>query len=129
MRRYTEAEAAYRQAIQLEPTDAGAHKRLGRLLELNRQYGEAEAAYRQAIRFAPHDADAHNSLGHILLETDRFGEAEATFREAVRLDPSSADSCQGLALAQKYGGSQPGPPRQSMGTRLARGWAAFRDGT
>ena len=51
--RYTEAEAAYREAIRLGPADASTHSNLGNVLYALERYAEAEAAYREAIRLDP----------------------------------------------------------------------------
>jgi Flp pilus assembly protein TadD len=85
--RYTEAEAAYREAIRLDPALADAHNDLGLVLRDTGRLAEAEAAYREAIRLDPDYAIAHNDLGHVLAETGRLAEAEAAYREAIRLGP------------------------------------------
>ena len=52
-RRFAEAEAAYREAIRLDPANALAHNNLGNVLSSLGRHAEAEAAYREAIRLDP----------------------------------------------------------------------------
>jgi tetratricopeptide (TPR) repeat protein len=95
--RHAEAEAAYREAVRLDPFYAGAHNGLGNVLVSLRRYAEAEAAYREAVRLDPSYAGAHNGLGNALLELKRYAGAEAAYREAVRLDPANAIMRRNLA--------------------------------
>ncbi len=56
LKRYEEAEVAYRKAIELNPSDAIAYSNLGNLLGDLKRYEEAEVAYRKAIELNPTDA-------------------------------------------------------------------------
>ncbi|MDQ2804972.1 MAG: hypothetical protein M3Y41_20715, partial [Pseudomonadota bacterium] len=74
--RYIDAEAAYREAIRLDPGNADAHNDLGYLFVIVDRPLEAEAAYREAIRLNPRHAEAHDNLerllaARILLEATR----------------------------------------------------------
>jgi Flp pilus assembly protein TadD len=87
---YSEAEAAYREAIRLNPGEALYRLNLGATLaDLERQ-AEAEGAYREALRLTPSNAIACNSLGNTLNGLGQYRAAEAAYREALRLDPSNA---------------------------------------
>jgi cytochrome c-type biogenesis protein CcmH/NrfG len=88
--RHPEAEAAYREAIHLDPGNADAANGLGNALRGLTRYPEAETAYREAIRLDPSYADAHYGLGTALRFLQRYPEAEAAYREAIRLDPGNA---------------------------------------
>ncbi|MEW5717237.1 MAG: tetratricopeptide repeat protein [Chloroflexota bacterium] len=95
----TDAEAAYRKAIELNPNDAAAHNNLGALLaEDAARAADAEAAYREAIRLDPNYAQAHNNLGALLADLGRAAEAEAAYREAIRLDPNLAQAHNNLGV-------------------------------
>ena len=67
--RYADAEAAYREAIRLDPGNADAHNDLGYMLATVNRYPEAEAAYREAIRLNPRHAEAHDNLERLLAVT------------------------------------------------------------
>jgi tetratricopeptide (TPR) repeat protein len=91
-RRYDEAEAAYRKAIELDPAYAAPWANLGHLLEDRfERFEEAEAAYRKAIELDPMDTAPRAALG-LLMEYrfERLEEAEAAYREAFKFDPGNA---------------------------------------
>jgi tetratricopeptide (TPR) repeat protein len=95
---HADAEAAYREAIRLDPGNACAHRGLGIVLSWVKRYPEGEAAFREAIRLNPGDARAHRGLGGVMLAVNRDREAEAVYREAIRLDPGDARAHRGLGV-------------------------------
>ena len=98
LKRYTEAETAYHQAIATNEKDAAPWNNLGKLLHdhLSR-YAEAEAAYRQAIALDEKNATPWNNLGNLLQHyPDRYIEAEAAYRQAITLDEKDAYPWNGL---------------------------------
>jgi Flp pilus assembly protein TadD len=66
LRRYTDAEAAYREAIRLDPDMACAHSDLGYLLQTTHRYLQAEEEYREALRLDPEDPVALSNLDEIM---------------------------------------------------------------
>jgi tetratricopeptide (TPR) repeat protein/tRNA A-37 threonylcarbamoyl transferase component Bud32 len=96
--RHADAEAAYREAVRLNPGDADAHEGLGGVLWDVKRYPEAETAYREAIRLDAGHVEAHNGLGLVLRDLRRYPEAEAAFREAIRLNSDDADLIYNLGL-------------------------------
>ena len=94
--KYTEAEAEFRKAIELDPNDANAHNGLGLALSNQLKYAEAEAEYRKAIELNPNDAIAHSNLGIALTQQQRLAQAEAEFRKAIKIDPNYANAHKGL---------------------------------
>jgi tetratricopeptide (TPR) repeat protein len=66
LKRPAEAEAAFREAIRLDPGYADAHNNLGNVLGDVQRYADAEAAYREAIRLNPDYADAPAKLKNLL---------------------------------------------------------------
>ncbi len=91
LKRYEEAEAAYRNEIELRPNEEGRWVALGRLLadHLNRPE-EAEAAYRKAIELKPNDSGFWNLLGILLADQlKKYDESEAVFRKGGELDPNT----------------------------------------
>lgn len=86
--RFAAAEAAYAEAVALNPADGALHYNLG---NAQRELGKPEAAlksYRQALRLLPQDADVHNNLGNVLRETGQLQEAIAAYRTALELNPA-----------------------------------------
>lgn len=83
------AESAYKQAAQLEPTNAVLHTKLALALSAQQKTDEAEAYHRKAISLEPNKALWHFNLGTILNRQGKLTEAEAALREAVRLDPKN----------------------------------------
>jgi CHAT domain-containing protein/Flp pilus assembly protein TadD len=84
-RRWTEAIAAYRRAIQLDPNLAVAHNNLGTALAQQGRLQEAEDAYRRAIQLDANLASAYNNLGEVLAESGRPQEAEQVRNQASTL--------------------------------------------
>jgi Flp pilus assembly protein TadD/tRNA A-37 threonylcarbamoyl transferase component Bud32 len=102
--RHKKAEAAFRQAIRLNPDYYTAHGNLGNALFNQGRHKEAEAAYRQAIRLKPNDPKGHNNLGGALDSQGRHKEAETAYREAIRLKPDFPRAHHNLGLALNYQG-------------------------
>ena len=92
LKRYGEAEAAYRKAISLDETYAQPWDDLGDLLQDRlKRYDEAEAAYRKAISLDETYALPWNNLGNLLrYRLKRYDEAEAAYRKAISLDETDA---------------------------------------
>lgn len=83
-----QTEAAFRQAIELDPTDALPWIGLGNLLanKLNR-FDEAEADYHKAIELDPTEDSPWYNLGKLLSDKlNRYDEAEYAYRESIKLD-------------------------------------------
>jgi tetratricopeptide (TPR) repeat protein len=100
-------EKVCRQAIAVNPRDAYAHYKWGRLLDVHlKRYPEAEAAYRRAIELAPDLALSWNNLATLLAESlGRLSEAEAIIRKAIELYPQNGSlwDCLGNLLSNHLG--------------------------
>ncbi len=84
---YTWAEAAYAEAIGLNPRDGALYYNLG---NAQRELGKSDAAlksYQQALKLMPDDADVYNNLGNVLRETGRLKEAIAAYQTALHINP------------------------------------------
>ena len=104
---YTESAAKWRQAVEVNPEDDYAERKLGALL-LMMGHREESAAHlrraneiqlRAALNADPTSARAHNDLGALLAESGRAQEAIAQFEKAVELQPGYAAARTGLGGA------------------------------
>ncbi|MEU8381143.1 tetratricopeptide repeat protein [Streptosporangium sp. NPDC048865] len=100
MKRFVDAEAAYRQAIEIDPDFAYAHNGRGIALWSLGRFAEAEAAFRQAIEIDPGFAYAHNNLGNTLVQLGRFADAETAYRKAAEIAPDLTHYGLGNTLVQ-----------------------------
>ncbi len=107
---YEASAAKWRQAVELNPGDEYAQRKLGALLLIMGRREESAAHLRKAnelqLRAAleadPTSARAHNDLGVLLAETGRAEEAAAQFEKAAALKPdyAAARTNLGSALAK-----------------------------
>ena len=91
------AEAAYREAIALQPDRGATYNSLGYSLLRQQRLDDAIAAFRRYVALSPDDANSHDSLGEGLLAAGRVADAEVSYRRAIEVDPSFASSVWGLA--------------------------------
>lgn len=99
-RNYDRAIAAYREALQLDPSFVDARNGLGAVYLAQGRYDDAVRELRAAIAIAPHLAYLHNNLGYAYLLRGSNEPAISAFQEAVRLDPGQQRALQNLKLAQ-----------------------------
>jgi len=90
--RFAEAEAAYRQALRIDPASTIAHSYLADFLMGRNRLPEAETVLREAARILPQAWWTQHNLGRLFETQKRFAEAESAYREATRLNPSKAAS-------------------------------------
>lgn len=94
-----EAQAAYRQVLQLAPNQFIALHMLGALECDAKNYQQAEILLSRAVAGDPRSADAHMSLGVALNGLRRHGEACASYRKALALRPKHAVTLSNLGNA------------------------------
>jgi tetratricopeptide (TPR) repeat protein len=94
---YAEASAAYRRAIELDPTDPVLYFNLANVYYEQGQLEESAAAYLEAVQRDSHYAEAWNGLGCILSALARPKEAIVALRRALQLVPSYGDAHFNLA--------------------------------
>src|SRR5829696_3119207 len=91
LKKYRDAEEAYRQAIRLDPyNSADAYYALGLVY---RDWGKGDEeiqAYKQAIRLKPDYTVAYERLGSRYLRSKKFNEAVEIFRQLSTLRPGDA---------------------------------------
>jgi len=90
LKQYSEALAAYEQAIRLDPNDAYAYSNKGYTLNELKRYREAVGAYEQAIRLDPNNAAAYISKSLALNELKRYEEGLGAYEQAPSLDSNNA---------------------------------------
>lgn len=107
-----EAEREFREAIVLDPTNAGAHAGLARFLEATRDYATARNEARTALRLRP-TVEAFLVLARLDLRDNNAQAAQESVNRALALDPASADAqaLQRAVAAKLAEKAQPLPQR------------------
>jgi len=83
----SEAYAAARKAIEINPESAEAHASLGLAMSHRWDWTGAEAEFRRALQLDPQYANAHHWYGDYLSIRSRHDEALAEAKRALELDP------------------------------------------
>ncbi|MDP9171403.1 MAG: tetratricopeptide repeat protein [Acidobacteriota bacterium] len=94
----SEAAAAYRKAIEINPHASGALVNLGTIAFRMRKLKEAETFYSRAMAADPEYPLAHFNLGNLNDELGAVEEARKYYQAAIRLNPRYADAYFNLAL-------------------------------
>jgi len=94
----SEALAAYRKAIELNPDASGALVNLGTIHFRMKKLKEAEAFYTRALQADPDYPLAHFNLGNLHDEQGQTEPARQYYLSAIRLNPRYADAYFNLAL-------------------------------
>ncbi|MDR7418474.1 MAG: tetratricopeptide repeat protein [Armatimonadota bacterium] len=84
---WTQAEAAFRRAIEANANSAVAYSKLGVALVHQRRVDEAERAFAKAVAIDPRYAPAWSNLGNVYRESGRLDEALQAYERAVAADP------------------------------------------
>lgn len=87
-----DAEAAWLQALQLDPGHSEASDHLGTLLKRAGRLQDALDVCEAAVANAPKDGPSHFNLADVLLFMNRHSEAILHLRTAVQLDPEDSRS-------------------------------------
>ena len=105
-RKFPVAEASYREAIKLKPTDARAFHGLGNVFVDQQRWDDAEDAYRKAYQFAANNTDVLTALSFVLVQprtgaanAKRLSDAEYYATRATQLQPNSAIAFDRLGVA------------------------------
>lgn len=96
---FDRAEAAYRRAIELDPSLSNAITNLGNLRFRRGHLAEAEELYRQALKIDEGQPEAVYNLGFLCFERGDVSEAVVHFERAVAQDSGFADAHFNLAMA------------------------------
>jgi predicted O-linked N-acetylglucosamine transferase (SPINDLY family) len=103
-RRYQEAVAVYRRAIQLEPDKADWIFNLALCLDGLGQKEEAFASYQAGLAIDPDRAGAYVNVGVLLRSMEMHTGAIQAFEQAIKLDPDLGVAHYNLAVTLKLGG-------------------------
>ncbi len=107
-RRFDEALAPYRRAVDRDPQSPDSLERLALGLDRARQYPAADAVFKDALQLAPRDAAMWTHRGMSYLEQNRMQEAAQAFQESLALDPAIPEAHNGLAGARMAAGDTSG---------------------
>jgi len=90
-KRYAEAIAGFRRAVEIYPEHSGAYLLLGMsIYESGGDFAAAEAALLTAIELAPNGKWAYQQLGRIYDQEGQRDSAEAMYIRALAIDPDFA---------------------------------------
>lgn len=99
-----EAQAAYRHALERDPTSVMANINLGCLLHAAGHHTAAERHYRKALKCDGDHALAWYNLGVLLEDRARPEEALSAYESAIAADPGLADAHYNAALLYEKAG-------------------------
>lgn len=99
-KRFSEAEAEYRESIRLMYDNPTPHINLAMMYQKKRLYREAIAECRAALLIRPDYADAYATLGGIYMAMGDYQAALAQYRNALRARPLDSAAMVGLAAVQ-----------------------------
>ena len=102
--RFGQAEAHFRAALRIEPTNQFAHHTFGFMLLATGRTNEAIDELREATRLDPLAKSAGTALAEALTNARRFREAEAEARRVLAIDSTFPLALFGLGGAQVFGG-------------------------
>ena len=94
----SQAETAYRKAIENDPKRSDAHARLAVVLCRKGAFEEAKKEFTAALRRDPKNAEILCDRGYNYYLQRRWSEAESSFREALAIDAGHARSHNNLGL-------------------------------
>jgi Tfp pilus assembly protein PilF len=98
-KRYEEAAAQFRAAIQLKPLEAKAHANLANALCFQDRVNEGIAEYQEALRLNPNSAGVRHNLAYAFCRQGRFQDGIEQFEAALKLRPDSPQLHFDLATA------------------------------
>ena len=95
------AAAAYRDALELSPSDVTLHTELGwSYIELSKN-ADAATHFSRATVLAPQRAEAHYGLGLAYQSMGRRDQAITEYRKVIELDPNGSDTPEVKALLRQ----------------------------
>jgi cytochrome c-type biogenesis protein CcmH/NrfG len=108
LRRMSDAEKEYSEALRLRPDVPEVHLELGEVYASASQWAKAEAEFRAQAERQPGNAEAAYRLGTALLEQGKVHEARAALLRADRLMPEMPETLYSLGKAASLDGDSAG---------------------
>jgi predicted O-linked N-acetylglucosamine transferase (SPINDLY family) len=102
--RLSEAEAAYREMLAVDPENIDALHFLGVISHQRGEHGRAAELISRALSRNPSNAPAHNNLGNTLGAQGKLNEAVVSYLNALALDPDYVDALVNLGAALRAQG-------------------------
>ena len=90
---------ALAKSLELDVTNAEAHKILGRDLMIIGRFDAAQIEFEQAIRYKPDSSESYYNLGKLLSVQDNWEPARKAFESALRIDPQYVEAMDALGFA------------------------------
>ena len=98
------AQAAYRRAIELQPSSVAAYNHFGAFLAARGRWSEAAEMFRKATSLAPDSYRAWSNLGVVSAMRCDFPAALEAYRKALALHPDDAVVASNLGVTQLWMG-------------------------
>jgi tetratricopeptide (TPR) repeat protein len=108
------AQALFREALELDPLNAAAATALGTLLADLEHYNEALLVLKRAREAGPASAALMLALGRVCIKTDRTASAITYLERAYELDPSNFTVRRALAELGRKPKPSPRPSRADL---------------
>ena len=90
---------ALAKSLELDVTNAEAHKILGRDLMIIGRFDAAQIEFEQAIRYKPDSRESYYNLGKLLSVQDNWEPARKAFESALRIEPQYVEAMDALGFA------------------------------
>jgi tetratricopeptide (TPR) repeat protein len=121
-KKYPEAIAAYKKAIELLPTKGGYYNNMAGAMIKNNQFDDAIATYNKAAEVDPPEAAMYYfNEGAVLFNKGKTKEAAEAFDKSLKVDPTKADAyfLKGSCLMGEATTGPDGKPKVPDGTAEA----------
>jgi tetratricopeptide (TPR) repeat protein len=100
--------ASLAKSLELDVTNAEAHKILGRNLMIIGRFDAAQVEFEQALRYKPDSAESAYNLGKLFSIQDNWEPARKQFETALRIDPAYLEAIDALGFALEALGDDAG---------------------
>lgn len=95
---YPQAEAAYRKAVEGDPTDASHRHGLAQVLMAEHKYADALAQFKRLTQLEPNSADNYLRMAELQRRLTQYDDAQASLTHAQQLAPGNMEVLYNQAL-------------------------------